>query len=86
MDRVVPTKEPKESIAVTPRRDHLSPSAARAGARQDDGNVSLTCRTFGTPTRFYKWRGRAECYGLEALMPKQRRRPQLPNATPDVAG
>lgn len=47
------------------------------------GNVALTCRTFGVSrTRFYEWRKVAEQYGLEALMPKERRAPQLPNATP----
>lgn len=47
------------------------------------GNVAETCRTFGiSRTRFYEWRNRAERYGLEALMPKGRRKPQLPSATP----
>jgi transposase InsO family protein len=46
-------------------------------------NVSLTCRTFGVSRKtFYEWQTVAERYGLEALMPKARRRPQLPNATP----
>lgn len=49
----------------------------------ETGNVSLTCRTFGVSrTRFYEWQALAERYGVEALMPKDRRRPQLPNATP----
>ncbi len=49
----------------------------------ETGNVSLTCRTFGiSRTRFYEWRRLADAYGLEALMPKARRRPQLANATP----
>ena len=47
------------------------------------GNVAETCRTFGISRKtFYEWRAVAERYGLEALMPKARRRPQLPNATP----
>jgi transposase InsO family protein len=47
------------------------------------GNVSETCRIFGVSrTRFYEWRGIAQRYGIEALMPKPRRRPQLSNATP----
>ena len=50
---------------------------------KETGNVSLTCRTFGVSrTRFYEWRKLAEEYGLEALMPKERRAPQMPNATP----
>lgn len=49
----------------------------------ETGNVSLTCRTFGISRKsFYEWRDLAEAYGLAALMPKARRRPQLPNATP----
>lgn len=49
----------------------------------ETGNVALTCRTFGISRKtFYEWRTAAEQYGLEALMPKARRRPQLPNATP----
>jgi transposase InsO family protein len=47
------------------------------------GNVAETCRIFGVSrTRFYEWRSIAERYGVDALMPKARRRPQLPNATP----
>ena len=47
------------------------------------GNVAETCRTFGVSrTRFYEWKNLAAAYGLEALMPKGRRTPQMPNATP----
>ncbi|MEJ7584325.1 MAG: helix-turn-helix domain-containing protein [Acidimicrobiales bacterium] len=49
----------------------------------ETGNVSETCRTFGISRKtFYEWRRLADAYGLEALMPKARRRPQLANATP----
>jgi transposase InsO family protein len=51
-------------------------------ARQS-GNVSETCRVFGISRKtFYVWRNRAEQYGLAALMPKGRREPQMPTATP----
>jgi transposase InsO family protein len=47
------------------------------------GNVAATCRIFGiSRTRYYEWKNRADRYGLEALMPKERRHPQLPEATP----
>ena len=47
------------------------------------GNVSAACRTMGiSRTRYYEWRRIVAEYGLEALMPKARRTPQLPNATP----
>jgi len=46
-------------------------------------NVALTCRTFGISRKtFCEWRTLARNYGLEALLPKARRRPQLANATP----
>lgn len=51
-------------------------------ARQT-GNVAEACRTFGISRKtFYEWRDRAERYGLEALVPKARRAPQMPSATP----
>jgi transposase InsO family protein len=47
------------------------------------GNVAETCRVFGVSRKtFNEWRSLAERYGLEALVPKARRTPQLPNATP----
>lgn len=47
------------------------------------GNVAEACRLVGVSrTSFYKWRAAASAYGLEALTPKDRRRPQEPNATP----
>ena len=47
------------------------------------GNVSAACRQMGiSRTRYYEWKRRSDRYGLEALTPKQRRKPQLPNATP----
>ncbi len=47
------------------------------------GSVAEACRRFGVSrTRFYDWKRRAELYGLEALMPKERRTPQMPGATP----
>lgn len=50
---------------------------------EETKNVAETCRTFGiSRTRFYEWRNVAAAYGLEALMPKAKRTPQLPNATP----
>lgn len=46
-------------------------------------NVSETCRVFGiSRTRFYEWKKLADSHGLDALTPKDRRSPQMPNATP----
>ncbi|HVA05789.1 MAG TPA: DDE-type integrase/transposase/recombinase [Acidimicrobiales bacterium] len=47
------------------------------------GNVAETCRVFGiSRTRYYQWKGVADRYGLDALVPKARRIPQMPEATP----
>ena len=47
------------------------------------GNVAEACRVFGiSRTRYYEWKGVADHYGLEALMPRERRAPQMPEATP----
>jgi len=47
------------------------------------GNVALACRQMGiSRTRYYEWTEIVAQYGLEGLMPKARRVPQLPNATP----
>jgi transposase InsO family protein len=50
---------------------------------EETGNVAAACRSFGiSRTRYYEWKNRAERFGLEALMPKERRAPQMPMATP----
>lgn len=47
------------------------------------GSVSAACRQIGVSrTKFYEWKRLADTYGLEALWPKDRRKPQEPNATP----
>ncbi len=50
---------------------------------ENSKNVAETCRVFGiSRTRYYEWKGVADRYGLDALMPKARRAPQMPEATP----
>ena len=45
--------------------------------------MAETCRVFGiSRTRYYQWKNVADRYGLDALMPKARRAPQMPEATP----
>lgn len=83
MDPVVLLKEPKESITVTPAEIIYHRRLRVLEHAQASGNVAETCRMFGiSRTRYYEWRKRAQQYGVEALMPKDRRVPQLPNATP----
>jgi transposase InsO family protein len=49
----------------------------------ETGSVAETCRVFGVSTKtFHKWRNVAAKYGLEALWPKKKRRPMMPNQTP----
>ena len=50
---------------------------------QKSGNVAETCRVFGiSRTRYYQWKNVADRYGLDALVPKARRPPQMPDTTP----
>lgn len=50
---------------------------------EEIGNVAQACRTFGISRKtFYQWRGLARAYGTDALLPKSRREPAMPNATP----
>jgi transposase InsO family protein len=47
------------------------------------GNIAEACRQIGVSrTRYYEWKALARDYGLEALWPKDRRRPAQPNETP----
>lgn len=44
-------------------------------------NVSEACRVFGVSRKtYYEWVKKAEQYGLSALLPRERRRPHMPNA------
>jgi transposase InsO family protein len=45
------------------------------------GNVAEACRVFGVSRNtYYGWLGKAEKYGLSALLPRERRTPHQPNA------
>ena len=45
------------------------------------GNVAEARRVFGVSRKtYYQWLGKAERYGLSALLPRQRRTPHQPNA------
>lgn len=48
-----------------------------------EAGVTGACRTFGVSrTSYYRWKERVDRYGLDALWPKDRRRPSQPNETP----
>jgi len=73
----------KEPITVTPAEIIYQRRIAVLEHAQRTGNVAETCRVFGiSRTRYYSWKKRADAYGLAALMPKERRAPQMPQATP----
>ncbi|MYA33060.1 MAG: helix-turn-helix domain containing protein [Gemmatimonadales bacterium] len=47
------------------------------------GNVRQACQVLGIhPLTYYRWRRDFERYGSEALRPRERRHPRMPNATP----
>lgn len=82
MDPLVPLREPKEPITVTPA-EIIYHRRVRVMEHAKKTSVSEACRTFGVSrTTFYRWQHRVEGSGLEALMPKGRRAPAMPNATP----
>lgn len=48
-------------------------------------NVSAACRQLGVSrTRYYQWKTISDQYGIDALWPKDRRRPNQPNETPTL--
>jgi transposase InsO family protein len=73
----------KEPITVTPAEIIYQRRIAVLEHAQRTGNVAETCRVFGiSRTRYYQWKNVADRYGLDALVPKARRTPQMPDATP----
>src|SRR4029453_8610936 len=82
VDPLVPTKEPQESTTVTPA-EIIYQRRVRVLDRAGQTSVTEACRTFGVSrTTYYRWAGRAQRYGLAALLPKDRRPPVMPTATP----
>src|SRR5215217_1915530 len=83
VDPVVPSTDPKEPTTVTPAEIIYHRRVRLLSLADELGNVSAACRQMGiSRTRYYEWRGIVARYGPDALMPKERRTPQLPNATP----
>jgi transposase InsO family protein len=82
VDPLVPTKEPQEPTTVTPA-EIIYHRRVQVLDRAGQTSVTEACRTFGiSRTTYYRWAGRAQRYGLAALLPKGRRPPVMPTATP----
>jgi transposase len=82
VDPLVPTKDPQESTTVTPA-EIIYHRRVQVLDRAGKTSVTEACRTFGiSRTTYYRWAGRAQRYGLAALLPKGRRPPVMPTATP----
>lgn len=46
------------------------------------GSAQAACRTMGIHrSTFYRWRKQVDQWGLEALRPRERRHPRMPDAT-----
>ena len=86
MDSVVPSKESKGPITMTTSAEIIYQRRVRLLALAEElGNISAACRQLGiSRTRYYQWKHLAENYGIEALWPKDRRRPNQPNETPSL--
>ena len=83
MDPLVPSKESEEPTTVTRDEIILQRRVRVLELAAELNNISAACRIIGVSrTSFYEWQDLAEGYGLDALVPKPRRRPQLPNETP----
>lgn len=47
------------------------------------GNVRAACRHMGVhPSTYYRWSRQVQAFGLEALRPRERRAPRMPNQIP----
>jgi transposase len=78
VDPLVPTKEPQEPTTVTPA-EIIYHRRVQVLDRAGQTSVAEACRTFGiSRTTSYRWAGRAQRYGLAALLPKGRRPPVMP--------
>jgi hypothetical protein len=68
-----------------PGSDHRSSSSALLELAVELGNVSEACRQMGASrTRYYEWKQLVEVHDLDALTPKDRRRPQEPETPTSV--
>jgi transposase InsO family protein len=82
VDPLVPLTEPKEPTTVT-LEEIIYHRRVRALDQAGKLPVAVVCRHHGiSRTTYYRWAGRARRHGLAALVPKGRRSPVMPNATP----
>ena len=73
----------KEPTTTTPNDVIYQRRVALLAEVDRTGNVAESCQRFClSRTRYYEWRAHADVYGPAALAPEERRRPQVPGATP----
>ena len=84
MDPVFLPQTTRDTITMTTPTDIIFARRVRLlELAAELGNVSEACRVLGVSrTRYYEWKALADAHGLEALWPKDRRRPAQPNETP----
>ena len=79
VDPAVPSTDPRGTTTVTPTEIIYHRRLRVLSLAAELGNLSEACRLLGVSrTRYYEWRRTADRYGIEALMPKSRRRPSCP--------
>jgi transposase InsO family protein len=73
----------RRTITVTPVDIVHQRRVAAVTHAVSGGNTSETARVFGVSRKtIHQWKKLAASHGMEALRPKDRRPPQMPNATP----
>lgn len=83
VDPVVPLTDPEGTTTVTPAEIIYHRRVRLLALADELGNAAQACRQMGiSRTRYYEWRKIVAEYGIDALMPKAHRTPQLPNTTP----
>jgi transposase InsO family protein len=82
VDPMIPPKEPQESTTMTPA-EIIHHRRVQVLDRAGQTSVTEAVHSFGVSrTTYNRWAGRAQRYRLAALVPKGRRPPVMPTATP----
>jgi transposase InsO family protein len=73
----------REGGAALTQDDALFRFRVRVLSLAQEIGVRAACRAMGVHhSSYYRWKGQADRFGLDILRPRERRRPRMPNATP----